>query len=274
MEKSSEGSIEEFLKSLETKYGVTIILALETGGRAHGLHTDQSDHDLKGLYVSTPKISEEIYKKGIFDSIKQTGNKFRGFKVPLDIEFVELKTFCNELKEGQDKNLRWFFSDMVYRDKYPEIRETILGKCELPRAELMDRLTKDVEKAKRTNNMKEVRRILNMLVDALLLTWFQRQDAYPPYKLSTLAEKLKSLDEKSGGSEEFKSKIDDIMGQIQQLYFLKKKAKHREIEIDESLLNFVKSVIEDDAKYPKTRSHQFTQDVITDLLKKVGLQGK
>ena len=257
--------MEDYLKSLEKKHGFQIILTLETGSRAHGLSTEHSDHDIKGLYV-LPKSAYATAKQDSFEKIKVVGTKFPGFKVPIDIEFLELKTFLNELKSGEDVYLRWLFSDVIYRDKYPEIRKTVLENCALPNTELLSRLTKDLQKIETNAGTKAAGKMINMIVDSLILLWIQLRATYPVYNVYDLADKLKELKEGDGMTETLLSGVEYCMEQVQQLYYVKKKGKTVNVPADYEVFAFVKSVCELKSKFENV--NKLTSKHVEELIEK------
>jgi predicted nucleotidyltransferase len=170
VDSSENAKIDSFLSALEKKHNISIIFTCESGSRAHGTFTNQSDHDLKGFYLSKSyKNNKEKYGK----LIKETNTKFTGFSIPLDIEFMDLKQFFEELEQQNEVQLRWLFTTVVYREKYPEIRKTILEETSPPREEIMKRLNKDMDKYN-LKGTREAGKAVNMVVDSMLLLSIQK----------------------------------------------------------------------------------------------------
>ena len=112
--------IRENLDAIEEKYNVRILLAIESGSRAWGFASPDSDFDVRFIYMQKPREYLRI------DPRKDT-IEWRCDEV-LDINGWDLKKALFAFAKGNPNIIEWANSPIVYREaeEWKEIREIAL----------------------------------------------------------------------------------------------------------------------------------------------------
>lgn len=103
--------IQENLDRIEDAYGVRILLAVESGSRAWGFASPDSDYDVRFIYMQNAREYLRIAPAG--DVIEWQLDQV------LDINGWDLKKAMYALGRGNPNVMEWAFSPIVYR-KAPE----------------------------------------------------------------------------------------------------------------------------------------------------------
>ena len=95
------------LKEIEEKYDVRILLAVESGSRAWGFASKDSDWDVRFIYVNKPEWYFSIDEQR--DVIEEM------FDNDIDAVGWDLKKALAQLKRSNPAFLEWIISPIVYR---------------------------------------------------------------------------------------------------------------------------------------------------------------
>jgi len=107
------------ISKIEKKEDIKILFLIESGSRAWGWESNDSDYDIRGVYV-------------------QNYNQFKDFKSQinlvegkLDIELWDLKKFLNLMKKSNPSVWEWLSSDIVYLDNpiREELKQEFIQGC-------------------------------------------------------------------------------------------------------------------------------------------------
>lgn len=96
------------LKEIEKKYNVEILMAIESGSRAWGFASKDSDYDVRCVHAG--KVERYL---GIEEPPKQI-NDFIG---DLDIESWDIKKFAELTQKSNPQIAEWIRSPITYKDK-------------------------------------------------------------------------------------------------------------------------------------------------------------
>ncbi len=99
--------IESLLNKVESEYGVTIILAVESGSRAWGFPSRDSDYDIRFIYVH-----ERDWYASVFPKRDVIENMFVG---ELDAGGWDLRKALQLMQKGNAPLYEWLGSPIVYR---------------------------------------------------------------------------------------------------------------------------------------------------------------
>lgn len=108
-------TIREQLHILEWDHGVSILYAAESGSRAWGFDSENSDYDVRGIYVREPEWYLSIDVENKRDVIEETIGD-------LDISLWDLRKTLQLMKKSNPALLEWFRSPVVYKYS-PESRQ-------------------------------------------------------------------------------------------------------------------------------------------------------
>lgn len=78
----------EKLKEIEEKNNVKIIFAADTGSRNFGYAAEDSDYDIRFIYVHKPEKYLSLKKKKETIEVKEEGMEFIGFDIKKALGFV------------------------------------------------------------------------------------------------------------------------------------------------------------------------------------------
>jgi len=104
-------TIIEFLLQLETKYNIRILFAIESGSRLWGFASDDSDYDIRFVYIRPMRHYIGLKSYG-----SDTVN-FMDDELKLDFSGWDLKKFCILYNKSNPSAIEWLESDIVYMDK-------------------------------------------------------------------------------------------------------------------------------------------------------------
>lgn len=107
--------IQQKLMDIEEKHGVKILYAVESGSRAWGFPSQDSDYDVRFIYAQTPDWYLSIDPQGIGtkrDVIEEPINDL------LDISGWELTKALRLFRKNNPPLLEWLRSEIVYYQKY------------------------------------------------------------------------------------------------------------------------------------------------------------
>lgn len=99
--------IQENLDAIEKKYNITILLAIESGSRAWGFASPDSDYDVRFIYVH--KQEEYLRIDGMKEVIEWQLDEV------LDINGWDLKKALLALGKGNPNIMEWASSPIIYR---------------------------------------------------------------------------------------------------------------------------------------------------------------
>lgn len=104
-----EKVIKDRLKKIEETYGVTIIYAVESGSRAWGFASSDSDYDVRFIYVQRTDWHVSIHRgRDVIEVMDK--------ELDLDFSGWELGKALGLLYKGNPPLLEWLNSPMVYKD--------------------------------------------------------------------------------------------------------------------------------------------------------------
>lgn len=111
------------LEQLEQTKSIRILLAVECGSRVYGLHTAQSDYDVRVIYVHHPRHYLSIGERPSAET----------FALPisyrLDVHGMDLRKFLSLVRSCNATALEWLFSPIVYVNRDENVVEELKGMC-------------------------------------------------------------------------------------------------------------------------------------------------
>jgi predicted nucleotidyltransferase len=110
-----EAVIKQALQTIEVEKQVRIIYACEAGSRAWGFASDESDYDVRFLYVYP--VKEYLRLDTPQDVIERSLND------KLDISGWDIYKALRLLRKSNPPLMEWLFSSVVYREETAIVRE-------------------------------------------------------------------------------------------------------------------------------------------------------
>lgn len=118
---SKQDKILELLANLEDRYNITILYAVESGSRAWGFNSPESDYDIRFIYIHNDlnyyDIWDYLSKKQKLDTIEGFTDDTLTDDRLLDWGGWDIKKAIQLLKESNPGILEWLHSPIIYLDK-------------------------------------------------------------------------------------------------------------------------------------------------------------
>ena len=248
--------IEEFipgcLKSIEKKYEVKILLAVESGSRAWGFASKDSDWDVRFVYCHKPEWYFSIGEKR--DVIEET------FINDIDASGWDIKKALGQLKRSNPSFMEWINSPLVYRSD-----EAFMSKL-IPLAQQCFNPTKAMYHYQRIYVKHDERylqkqgypmkRYLYYLRGILACQWIEKYKTLPPVSFKELYEDV----------------VEDetVKEGIRELVLLKSSGKEKDMsEVPEYLVSYYLPIAEFYSDYVERFRPEYNNDGIDDILNQV-----
>lgn len=108
--------IQSILKIIEQKHGMRILYACESGSRAWGFDSKDSDWDIRFVYVRPKEFYLSVFpneKLHLDHNNSEVCKKFLDYE--LDFVGWDIKKVLYQFSRGNPDMISWFFSPIVYR---------------------------------------------------------------------------------------------------------------------------------------------------------------
>jgi hypothetical protein len=242
--------ISKQLSSIEKEYSVKIILACESGSRAWGFPSNDSDYDVRFIYVNKTDWYLSIVEKR--DIIELPIDDV------LDINGWDLKKSLHLMRKSNSPLLEWLSSPIQYHvwqqafDRLLTLSRTAF----MPATSCYHYLSmakKSIEKAEGSERVK-LKTYMYSIRPILCCEWIIRNLTQPPMHIADL---LASITEKTP----FKDKVIDL---------IKKKNEHSErysVERSEVIENYINNKIVELQDYIPKNPQRPGMDVFDDVFR-------
>jgi predicted nucleotidyltransferase len=174
------------IKNIEEQYQVKICLAVESGSRAWGFPSKDSDYDVRFIYV---------HKKDWYLSIDQ---KREVIELPinelLDINGWELRKALRLFRKSNPPLMEWLHSGIVYYQAFSLVDQlrALQNQVFLPQSALYHYLNmaKGNFRDYLRNEQVKIKKYFYVLRPILACQWIERYNTVPPIEFQTLVEEL------------------------------------------------------------------------------------
>ena len=183
--------IQEKLKEIEAQFGVKVLFAVESGSRAWGFPSTDSDYDVRFVYIHQPDWYLAIDPQGI-------GVKRDVIEMPindmLDISGWEITKALRLFRKSNPPFLEWMYSEIQYYEAY-SFKEKLKGvedEIFFPNASLYHYLNM-AKSNYRTHLSKEqvkIKKYFYALRPVLAAAWIKERQTIPPIDFYDLMEAL------------------------------------------------------------------------------------
>ncbi|MEK5389280.1 nucleotidyltransferase domain-containing protein [Margalitia sp. FSL K6-0131] len=174
------------LLEIEAKYHVKVLFACEAGSRAWGLASENSDHDVRFIYVHPLEWYLDIDQKR--DVIENPITK------SLDLSGWDLRKALFLLKKSNPPLLEWLHSDIIYMKESPFYDEmkNLANRAFSAKACLFHYLNMAKRNAKNIfqKDRIKVKQYLNVLRPLLSCKAMEAEGSFPTVHFPNLAAKL------------------------------------------------------------------------------------
>lgn len=179
--------IDTEIARIETERGVRVLLAVESGSRAWGFPSPDSDYDVRFIYVRPLTDYLALFARP--DVIEQP------IAEGLDISGWDLRKALQLAVRSNAVLIEWLASPVRYRDEIhltAQLREVVHAAAHLPALEYhYDRIAQRVfAEITATDGPVRLKRYFYALRPALALRWLRRYQVPPPMDLRSLMTRL------------------------------------------------------------------------------------
>ncbi|MCM3569782.1 nucleotidyltransferase domain-containing protein [Neobacillus mesonae] len=185
------------LKKIEDEHQVKILYACESGSRAWGYSSKESDYDVRFIYVHTIEEYLTIDPVGI-------GKKRDVIELPindlLDVSGWELSKALRLFRKSNPPLLEWLWSGLVYYqafssiEKMKELSKAIFAphSCLYHYLNMADKNFRDYLQT----DTVLIKQYFNVLRPFLAASWIEKFNEFPPLEFPALLEELVSEGER------------------------------------------------------------------------------
>lgn len=186
-----EQVIQQKLKEIEEQFQVKVLFAVESGSRAWGFPSTDSDYDVRFVYIHQPDWYLAIDPQGI-------GNKRDVIEMPindmLDISGWEITKALRLFRKSNPPFLEWMYSEIRYYEAF-----SFKGKLKLledevffPNASLHHYLNmaKSNYRSHLTKKEVKIKKYFYALRPVLAASWIKEYQTIPPIDFHELLEAL------------------------------------------------------------------------------------
>lgn len=109
-------TIEQELKLIESRHGVKIIYACESGSRAWGFASNDSDYDIRFIYVRPIKDYFQVVREHDTYINRNNDERLKNLEKTDDLDFVghDIQKALYLISKGNPDVISWLFSPIVY----------------------------------------------------------------------------------------------------------------------------------------------------------------
>jgi predicted nucleotidyltransferase len=124
----------KFLSDIEKELKITILFACETGSKAVGTAVQNSDFDVKGLYIAKEEEYLQIVRKINPTFVKHhLSITVESKHHDIDVELVDLQKYLrNKIDKNNTRSDFWFYSDIVYINRFTDEELSLFKKYSHP----------------------------------------------------------------------------------------------------------------------------------------------
>ncbi|MCR8848247.1 nucleotidyltransferase domain-containing protein [Rossellomorea sp. SC111] len=186
--------ITDVIKQIEIDHEVKILFACESGSRAWGFPSKDSDYDVRFIYIHKPDWYLSIDKKQDVIEIPARDSVSLPIDPLLDMSGWELTKALRLLRKSNPSILEWLTSRMVYCQSYSVVDQLkeLAQKLFSPASSLYHYLNmvKSNFHAHFQGEEVKVKKFFNVLRPLLAAQWIEKHHSIPPIDFQELLEDL------------------------------------------------------------------------------------
>ena len=242
------------LKEIESKYDIKVLYACESGSRAWGFPSPDSDYDVRFIYAHNPKWYFSLGEK------KDTLNLF--LPNDLDVSGWEIRKTFTQFAKSNASLYEWFDSPIVYCDcnDFCEKAKNFIPKFFNPRKAMYhySNLARRASEKLFTTNSISIKKLMYALRTLLACEWILQKSTMPPTSFQKIYQEIAS---------------EDLQIQIEKLIKEKEKlGELSETKVEDTVRNFIENntlYFNQAQELPAVSDADFTplNNIIFDLIK-------
>lgn len=183
IEEKKLNQIKALLKSIEEEKGIDILIAIESGSRAWGFPSEDSDYDIRVIYrhpydwYVTPFDKKKVIQDIFIDD--------------LDVSGWDVSKCLSLMYKGNASLAEWLFSPIVYRsnDHYVSMLKDMVGRTFNPKQAFYHYISLAKKKLEDERSEVNAKSFLYALRALLCARWVAEEGTSPPVLFETLSNK-------------------------------------------------------------------------------------
>jgi len=261
-----ENKIKKLLKDIEKEKNVKIIFAVESGSRAWGMESKNSDYDVRFVYVRPTQeyISVSEPPKVIKRSFSERGERMSAEGCFIDILGFDIVKFVRMLWESNPTCIEWLRSKIIYLGEHNKVFKEFAEK-QFKAISLYyhykSMCRQNYLKYLKSGNLVTYKKYLYAMRGLVNAKWVAHYKTLPPIKFPEVLEKMRILDNDIIEKH--------IINELENIIRLKQKSKEKDIVRNYNRIDdYIESFLKDDSEAP-TIKQLSTINILDDELKRI-----
>ena len=189
-----EHHFKKIIAQMEKEYDIKVLYACESGSRAWGFSSQESDYDVRFIYIHHPSWYLSIDRKRDVIEIPKRDSLSIPVDPLLDISGWELTKALKLFRKSNPPLLEWLHSNMIYYQRFSTIEKmrnlekevfsptsTIYHYINMAKGNFREYLQGDIVK---------IKKYFYVLRPVLAAKWVQSFETIPPMEFNTLVQML------------------------------------------------------------------------------------
>ena len=257
----------KLLKDIEKEKNVRILFAVESGSRAWGMASENSDYDVRFVFVRPVNkyISVNMPGEVISASFNKEGERVSAEGCFIDVQGFDVHKFTRMLWSSNPTVIEWLMSDILYLGEQNKVFKDFAKKQFKPISlyyHYKSMCRQNYLKYLKSNNLVTYKKYLYSMRGLINAKWIVNYVTLPPIKFPETLSKLKGM----------KFIDDSILEKLESIIELKKSSKEKDIVKKYNKLdNYIESFLKDDSEAP-TLKKLSTVTILDNELKNIILK--
>ncbi len=259
-----EKVIKKLLLDIEKEKNIEILFAVESGSRAWGMQSKNSDYDVRFVYVKPTQeyVAINESSKVIQRSFNEKGERMNAEGCFIDMQGFDIVKFVQMLWESNPTCIEWLRSNIVYLGVQNEVFKEFAKKQFKPISlyyHYKSMCKQNYLKYLKSGNLVTYKKYLYAMRGLVNARWIVHYKTLPPIIFPEVLEKIKST-----------SIIKKhIIVELENIIKLKQKAKEKDIVRNYNRIDdYIESFLKDNTEAP-TEKQLSTSDVLDKELKRI-----
>ena len=262
--------IKKILKDIEKEMNVKIVFAVESGSRAWGMESENSDYDVRFVYARSPEeyVAIDSPSDVISRHFSKDGIRMGAEGCFIDIQGFDIMKFCRMLWSSNPTCIEWLRSNIIYYGEQNKVFKNFVENQFKPISlyyHYKSMCRQNYLKYLKSGNLITYKKYLYAMRGLVNARWVAFYETLPPIDFPEVLVKINKKDEVIDGR---------IIKELQKIIKLKKESKERDIvknykRIDE----YIESFLKDDTEAPMKKQLSTSRE-LNDELKRIVFSSK
>ncbi len=261
-----ENKIKKLLQDIEKEKNIKILFAVESGSRAWGMASKNSDYDVRFVYVRPAQeyVSVSELSKVIQRSFNEKGERISAEGCFIDMQGFDIIKFVRMLWTSNPTCIEWLRSNILYMGKQNKVFKEFAEKQFKPISlyyHYKSMCRQNYLKYLKSGNLVTYKKYLYAMRGLVNAKWITYYKTLPPIIFPEVLEKMRILD-----NDIIEKHIID---ELENIIRLKQQSKEKDIVKNYNRIDdYIESFLKDDSEAP-TEKQLSTINVLDEELKRI-----